>query len=68
MSDKRRVYVVVGTDMVLGGNTYVNTTWIIAVCSTEDEAWRRVAKAPRLPGGTYVCDVHVWEIDGEQVE
>jgi len=67
-SDKRHVYVAVGRDAAPSGDAYATLTWIIAVCSTEDEALRRIAKAPRLPGSRYMCSVQVWEIDGGQVE
>lgn len=68
MSDRQHVYVAVGTDATPRGDTCATFTWIIAVCSTEDEALRRAAKAPRLPGSRYVCSVQVWEIDGERVK
>ncbi len=68
MSDRQHVYVAVGTDTAPSRDAYTTFTWIIAVCSTEDEALRRIAKAPRLPGSRYVCSVQVWEIDGERAK
>lgn len=66
-AELKRVYVVVGEDMVLSGDAYTTTSWVIAVCSTEDEALRRIVKAPRAPGSRYVCSVQVWEVDGGRV-
>ena len=62
-----KVYVVVGKEMVPSRDAFIATTWIIAVCSTKDEARRRIEEAPHLAGSRHWFSIQVWEIDGKRV-
>ncbi len=63
----KMVYVAVGKEMVPSRDAFIATTWIIAVCSTKDEARRRIADAPHLAGSRHWFSIQVWEIDGKRV-
>jgi len=63
----KMVYVVVGKEMVPSRDAFAATTWVIAVCSTKDEARRRIEGAPHLLGERRWFAIQVWEIDGKQV-
>lgn len=63
----KMVYVAVGKEMVPSRDAFTATTWVIAVCSTKDEARRRIEGAPHLPGSRGWFAIQVWRIDGKQV-
>jgi hypothetical protein len=63
----KRVYLAVSREMVPSRDAFVPTISIIAVCSTKDEARRRIADAPHLAGSRNWFPIQVWEIDGKRV-
>lgn len=62
-----KVYVVVGTEMVPSRDAFVPTISIVAICSTKDEAQRRLVEAPHLPGDANHFVIQVWQIDGKRL-
>jgi len=63
----KEVYVVVGKEMVPSRDAFVSSASIVAICSTKDEAQRRLAEAPHLPGDANHFVIQVWQIDGKRV-